>query len=83
LSAAHQEAALAQSLIDPCFQAQHQQLDTRLRTLEVRLEGALAKHTHELRREIYDAVSQLFVAVLVVATASFILLAGLLSRLRP
>lgn len=73
---------MAQSLIDPCFQPQHQGLDIRLRTLEIRLEGALAKHTNELRREINDAVSQLLMAVIVVATVSFILLAALLSRLR-
>jgi hypothetical protein len=38
--------------------------------------------THELRREISEAVSDLFMAVIVVATVNFILLAALLSRLR-
>ena len=74
---------MAQSLIDPCFQRQHQELDTRLRSLETRLESAMEKHTHELRREVADAVSQLFMLVIVAATMSVILLAGLLSRLRP
>jgi hypothetical protein len=43
----------------------------------------MEKHTDELRREVADAVSQLFLLVIVAATMSVILLAGLLTRLRP